>query len=140
MSEENRSPFGLAMRRVILLSLIFSLIGNTLYYGSAYSLTILNGVFTLSVLLGVLYTIAIVRSFSGGYWYFPLFIPVLWVPVTVILTYLLGLVLPISEELTSNGLLAIYILGLHLCCVAASAFMGMFVKGVFYFSGRMNKE
>ncbi|WP_341279961.1 hypothetical protein [Paenibacillus sp. FSL H8-0537] len=140
MSEENRSPFGFAMRRVTLLSLIFSLIGNTLYYATAYSVTILNGVFTLLVLLGVLYTIAIVRSFSGRYWYFPLFIPVLWVPITVILSYGLGLLLPLSDEVTSRGLLVVYIHGLNLCTVAASAFVGMFVKGLLYILGRMNKE
>ncbi|ANY66876.1 hypothetical protein BBD42_10655 [Paenibacillus sp. BIHB 4019] len=128
------------MRRAILLSLIFSLIGNTLYYATAYSVTVLNGVITLLVLIGVLYTIAIVRSFSGRYWYFPLFIPVLWVPLTVILTYGLGLLFPLSDEATSRGLLVIYIHGLNLCTVAASAFMGMFVKGLLYILGRMNKE
>ncbi|WP_338553475.1 hypothetical protein [Paenibacillus sp. KS-LC4] len=140
MREGNRSSFGFAMRRVALLSLIFSLIGNTLYYATAYSVTILNGVFTLLVLLGVLYTIVIVRSFGGYYWYFPLFIPVLWVPLTVILSYGLGLLFPLSDEVTSGGLLVVYIHGLNLCSVAASAFMGIVVKGLLYILGRMNKE
>ncbi|MUT65121.1 hypothetical protein GOM71_04155 [Paenibacillus sp. NEAU-GSW1] len=92
------------------------------YYSEA---VIANSYFIFAV-MAVLFTVPVVVWFRSRYWYFPLFIPVLWVPFTIITMFIIP---GLPEDDMGGGMLALYIYFLMLGAVLLGSIIGMTING-----------
>lgn len=115
---------------VVLMSVIYAIIGNTFFHMAYRSSAVIDQSYLIVAVLAVLYVIPVVLWFRSRYWYFPLFIPILWVPMTVISSFLFGILFPLPEEDMGGGLLLLFIHGLNLGSVLLGVALGMTANGL----------
>ncbi|WP_188892332.1 hypothetical protein [Paenibacillus radicis (ex Gao et al. 2016)] len=102
-----------------------------------YSDAIFNNSYWIAAVLAALYAVPVVIWFRNRYWYFPLFIPVLWVPFVVIT----GFIFPrLPEGAMGGGMLLLFIHILNLGAVALGVALGMTVNAIMAAWRKLNRE
>lgn len=140
MEEAKHRSFRRSMLFVVLLSVIYAIIGNTFYsIANRYS-AVIDMAYTISILLTVLQAVPVVLWFRNKYWYFPLFIPVLWVPMAVIASFLFSSIFPASEDEIGGGILMVFIYGLNLGTIVIGVLLGIVVNAAYAAWGKFRRE
>ncbi|GGG85329.1 hypothetical protein GCM10010918_49100 [Paenibacillus radicis (ex Gao et al. 2016)] len=137
MDAEKKRSFRRATLIAVLASVIYALIGNTFFNMAYYSDAIFNNSYWIAAVLAALYAVPVVIWFRNRYWYFPLFIPVLWVPFVVIT----GFIFPrLPEGAMGGGMLLLFIHILNLGAVALGVALGMTVNAIMAAWRKLNRE
>ncbi|MFF2092510.1 hypothetical protein [Paenibacillus sp. NPDC058174] len=137
MDAGKKRSFRKATLIAVLASVIYALIGNTFFNMAYHNDAVFNNSYWIAGVLAVLYAVPVVIWFRNRYWYFPLFIPVLWVPFAVIT----GLLFPrLPEGAMGGGMLLLFIHILNLGAVGLGAALGMTVNGILAAWRKLNRE
>ncbi|MFF2481231.1 hypothetical protein [Paenibacillus sp. NPDC058071] len=127
MSANRRFEFHAALWAVAI-SVIYAIFGNTFFYLASRYTMVLDQSYTVFILFAAMIAASVIWRFRSRYWYFPLFIPILWIPFTVIFAFLMSAVFPLPEDNLGGGLMVLFIHGLNLGAVLIGVALGMAVN------------
>lgn len=119
-----------ATRHAVLLAAAGAAAGSLLFAGVSYSALVLEQSGTIAFLLMLAYAACITLCFRGRYWYYPVFIPVLWVPLSALAALPLALLPGYAGSTTAGRALFFYVWTLNGAGIAAAAALGMAVRGL----------
>jgi uncharacterized membrane protein len=120
--------FKRSMRSVLVLSVIYAVACNVFLYAAYFNSGIIKQSYLICVIMILAFAAPIVKLFRNRHWYFPAFIFLFWIPLSVILAFVLSQVLPLSDNQTDFGLLLVYFLILNVLVMVLGLSLGMLVN------------
>ncbi|WP_139996870.1 hypothetical protein [Paenibacillus paridis] len=120
--------FKRSMRSVLVLSVIYAVACNVFLYAAYFNSGIIKLSYLICVIMILAFAAPIVKLFRNRHWYFPAFIFLFWIPLSVILAFVLSQVLPLSDNQTDFGLLLVYFLILNVLVMVLGLSLGMLVN------------
>ncbi|MFD1957870.1 hypothetical protein ACFSL6_27780 [Paenibacillus thailandensis] len=126
---EGRKSYYRATCRVLLLAAAGAAASGLTAAGAAVSPLIADRIGTIAFLLAIGCAVLAAGWFRGRYWYYPVFVPVLWVPLSVLALRLLAFVSGGFSE-AGHDAIYIYIWLWNAAAVAAGAVLGILARGL----------
>lgn len=125
---EERLLFRRSMRSVLLLSAVYALAGNAFLYSAYFINAVIEWSYIICTVMVIGYAIPVVKLFRNRHWYFPAFIFLFWVPFSVLFAFLIGKVLPLTDDDYGFGLLLVYFLILNVIVIVLGIILGMVIN------------
>lgn len=137
---DNYALFKRSARNASLLSVVYALVTNVVYFASHYSSFIIDYSYFICFLLAVLFAVPVIWLFRNKYWYFPVFILLLWVPLNLMIGFALSSVLPEGSGEVGDGLALFFFFILNLVSVVCGTLAGTIVNGILFFYRKLKSN
>ncbi|MGO4500087.1 hypothetical protein AB4114_29855 [Paenibacillus sp. 2RAB27] len=129
-----------ALAWVVLLSALYSIIGEILFQTFYYHDKLLNYFEWWVILLSVAYTTPAVMLFRNRFWYFSVFILFFYVVFSIIFLFVFGAMFPITDDNPAGGILGIMIHGINIISFSSGTILGLLINISIHYYMRLNYE